>query len=318
MVDPYTVRRSLDLIRPPLHRYVLAELEDARARSSGKGYEVALRFVEQSTASLRHDRSDTLALFNVVLERWDLIFARKWGDDVNRLIRQLKHARNRHAHEEVFDEDDIARVVQHCARLAGYLGDAACARACNELVAPLEPDETPVPLSVLRPKLFAQDKSGVRADEPTIEAYNRTRGPFDPSIHRAAVPVSTPQLNPVPNSFVDANGNARAVGLSAGDRGRGPALKAAEHPHERAREAPRAGASLYEVGEDLADFFETLGWRTVDKRSKGGCLWVIGKDQELDVLMADVAKTHGIVFQPAPEGGKASGYEPAWFTTNPA
>jgi len=64
---------------------------------------------------------------------------------------------------------------------------------------------------------------------------------------------------------------------------------------------------------DLASFLRERGVDIVDKRSKGGAMWVIG-GPELRPLMAEL-RAKGIRFQFAERGGRATRYRPAWFTS---
>lgn len=61
-------------------------------------------------------------------------------------------------------------------------------------------------------------------------------------------------------------------------------------------------------------FFKKMGCEVNDKRPLGGNLWIIG-GQELASMMSEFA-ARGVTFSFKPEGGKATGHRPAWFTTS--
>ena len=67
-----------------------------------------------------------------------------------------------------------------------------------------------------------------------------------------------------------------------------------------------------QASESLKDFFLSKGLKVVDKREKGGCLWVIGNKDEIDQYIREacnkfhIGGTYG--------SGRATGYKPGWFT----
>ncbi len=64
----------------------------------------------------------------------------------------------------------------------------------------------------------------------------------------------------------------------------------------------------------LVSYLRDKGLEIVDKRSSGGCLWVVG-GPELRVLM-QLLKERGINFQFASKGGQATKKRPAWWTNS--
>ena len=66
---------------------------------------------------------------------------------------------------------------------------------------------------------------------------------------------------------------------------------------------------------DLGSFFQAKGFEVMDKRHKGGCLWVVGSKQELEKYVDLLRNTYGI------EGtfgsGKATKHRLGWYTTWP-
>jgi hypothetical protein len=67
----------------------------------------------------------------------------------------------------------------------------------------------------------------------------------------------------------------------------------------------------------LVAYFREEGLRCIDNRcedlSKTGALWVIG-GRELTPVMDRLYHHHGIQMKFTPNGGRASGYQPAWYT----
>ena len=63
----------------------------------------------------------------------------------------------------------------------------------------------------------------------------------------------------------------------------------------------------------LKEFLITMGYEIVDKRDRGGALWLIG-GQELSPFISELKKDH-ISFTYAYNGSKASNKRPAWYTT---
>jgi len=71
---------------------------------------------------------------------------------------------------------------------------------------------------------------------------------------------------------------------------------------------------MYGDGEDLAVFFEALGFEVIDKRPQRGAVWVVGDNEELTEIMKGLAHRYAVRFAFAPEGGRASGHQPAWYS----
>ena len=79
---------------------------------------------------------------------------------------------------------------------------------------------------------------------------------------------------------------------------------------------PGQGASL-PAGESLIEFFARLDLPTVDKRPKGGKLWVVANRDEFQSAR-EVLSSAGILFEYVAAGGRASKGKPAWFTASSA
>ena len=65
----------------------------------------------------------------------------------------------------------------------------------------------------------------------------------------------------------------------------------------------------------LAQFFTLMGYHAIDKRPKGGCLWIVGDSPQLKALMPLLHKNIGVRFRFTPEGGRASRHQPAWYNS---
>lgn len=61
------------------------------------------------------------------------------------------------------------------------------------------------------------------------------------------------------------------------------------------------------------EFFVSMGCKVVDKRSSGGCLWVIGTESEINKYVIEAEKLFGISGSFC-GGGRATSYKPGWFT----
>ena len=65
----------------------------------------------------------------------------------------------------------------------------------------------------------------------------------------------------------------------------------------------------------LVESIEDEGLEFVDKRTSGGCLWVIG-GKEISGALAKVKQKHRVSFTFCPDGGRASRWRQAWFTND--
>jgi len=64
--------------------------------------------------------------------------------------------------------------------------------------------------------------------------------------------------------------------------------------------------------DSLAAYFSAHGLLFVDKRTKGGALWVLG-GSDLEPIM-EALHEGGFAFEYAPQGGRATKHRPAWWT----
>jgi curved DNA-binding protein CbpA len=75
-------------------------------------------------------------------------------------------------------------------------------------------------------------------------------------------------------------------------------------------------ANSYARAASLIGYFSALKLEVIDKRAKGGALWVVG-GQELVPTMERL-RQEGFAFEFAPAGGRATKHRPAWWSESPA
>jgi hypothetical protein len=63
----------------------------------------------------------------------------------------------------------------------------------------------------------------------------------------------------------------------------------------------------------IREYLEKLGIEIIDKRSKGGALWLLG-GEELEPLINDLTNTESITFKFAINGSKSTANRPSWYT----
>lgn len=64
---------------------------------------------------------------------------------------------------------------------------------------------------------------------------------------------------------------------------------------------------------DLKAFFASKGLEVIDKRSAGGCLWVVGEKGTIGQVVQEAGKAFG-AYGNYSAGGRATNYRPGWFT----
>lgn len=73
-------------------------------------------------------------------------------------------------------------------------------------------------------------------------------------------------------------------------------------PVTQPRVSASSGKSVKKAaGSGLADFFKSKGLEVIDKRANGGCLWVVGSQEQLEPYLVKVKELYGVT------GGFASG-----------
>ena len=65
--------------------------------------------------------------------------------------------------------------------------------------------------------------------------------------------------------------------------------------------------------DDLKAFFKSKGLEVIDKRSAGGCLWVVGEKDAISSVVQEAGKTYG-AYGNYSAGGRATKNRPGWFT----
>lgn len=69
---------------------------------------------------------------------------------------------------------------------------------------------------------------------------------------------------------------------------------------------------IVQSGANLKEFFEANGLTTIDKRSNGGCLWVIGDEKTIGHIVNEAKARFGAVGSYG-EGKQTKG-NPGWWT----
>lgn len=94
--------------------------------------------------------------------------------------------------------------------------------------------------------------------------------------------------------------------------GTGMSRLAKEQEVELPPTAPVIGHSV--DGRSLKDFFTEKGLEVIDKRSAGGCLWVIGEKDKLMPHVKEAGKVFGAYGNYSSKGGRATKNRAGWFT----
>ena len=68
-----------------------------------------------------------------------------------------------------------------------------------------------------------------------------------------------------------------------------------------------------DAGTGLIDYLKSKGIETIDKRPKGGALWIVG-DQSLDPIIQEMKQKFGARWIYKHEGGMATKRRPSWYT----
>lgn len=70
------------------------------------------------------------------------------------------------------------------------------------------------------------------------------------------------------------------------------------------------------ISSGLNDYLQLLGYESIDKREKGGALWLIG-GEDLEPLIDQISIEKKVKFSFSKKGSKSTAYRPAWFTKSP-
>ena len=78
-------------------------------------------------------------------------------------------------------------------------------------------------------------------------------------------------------------------------------------PPVKMKEKPESG------GKDLKTYFQSKGLEVIDKRTAGGCLWIIGEKKQLSPIVKEAEQLYGAYGQFS-SGGSATKRRPGWYT----
>lgn len=115
---PELVRRTLNILSEALQPFVQGELR----RAYPERWEQVL---EESLGSARPrdgGKWDAYALLNLIWEQWRPVFRDSLTSHDRNLVSELRHYRNRWAHQEDFSFDDAYRVLDDARRLLLSVG----------------------------------------------------------------------------------------------------------------------------------------------------------------------------------------------------
>jgi len=82
-------------------------------------------------------------------------------------------------------------------------------------------------------------------------------------------------------------------------------------PHEKV-----SPTSTSDSKSSLYDYLSKLGLEVLDKREKGGALWLVG-GKELDPIVKETRKLFGALWTFSEKGGTATKHKPGWYTKSP-
>jgi len=129
----------------------------------------------------------------------------------------------------------------------------------------------------------------------------RVRTGSPPTVQRRApIPLRRPKVEPAERPAANSARQSPTEGTAA--------KPVVQLPLPVKKAAKVSGDSDF----DLMQYLVSAGAKIVDKRAKGGALWVLG-GTELEPLMADL-RSRGIRFTFMPQGGRATRNAAAWWT----
>ena len=70
---------------------------------------------------------------------------------------------------------------------------------------------------------------------------------------------------------------------------------------------------LMQGATDILDYLSKKGYEVIDKRAKGGALWIVG-GKELDSVLKETKKSYGALWTFCKNGGGSTSHRPSWFT----
>ena len=89
------------------------------------------------------------------------------------------------------------------------------------------------------------------------------------------------------------------------------------NPQPKTQSKPKArttSVTAQATYRNMVEFFRSQDLEVIDKRDKGGCLWVVGEPSKIDHIVKQACRMFHAGGNYAMNGGRASGYRTAWFT----
>ncbi len=77
---------------------------------------------------------------------------------------------------------------------------------------------------------------------------------------------------------------------------------------------PTKAVDTTATAKSLYEFFTEKGLEVIDKRDRGGCLWVVGTPDEINYIINEACRIFSVGGHFAMNGGRSTGYRTAWFT----
>ena len=191
------VGNGLNLLASGLGPYVLDRMNNAIA---------AGHYEPTDTDAMGEVSGDVAVMLRVMIVAWNDVFRDCLGPAERSLVSEIREIRNRWAHQETFDDDDLDRALDSMGRLLAAVGASREADRVNRAKHRLRIQRYGVPMA----KEQAPAPAGASSDpepEPTRE----------PQPQPPAAPVVALQAH-VPSSDGDGAPRPGAAALNSGDR----------------------------------------------------------------------------------------------------
>ena len=114
-------------------------------------------------------------------------------------------------------------------------------------------------------------------------------------------------------SLYETEGAAFKISVSSTVKSSGDISIAKDDKEEKSVGSPGIKETRTARGNDLVGFLEGRGLEIIDKRGRGGALWVVG-GKELDMILKETRKLYGALWTFSQNGAKATGNRTSWFT----
>ena len=102
------VGNALNLLADGLGPYVVRKMEDAIAGG---------RYVPDDVEALGEIAGDVAVILRVMVTAWNDVFRDCLGQSERSLVSEIREIRNRWAHQESFNDDDLDRALDSVGRL---------------------------------------------------------------------------------------------------------------------------------------------------------------------------------------------------------